>query len=317
MPELADINLQSPIVIYSLMAVGGLLFGILIASLYWRSRYQVQQHANALLQQEQVQHTATIAHALETAESQKTALEQQHQQLSSELNNTQSSLAVLQSRAEHTREQLQEKTQSQQHWQEKHSLLQNELHTLEKQQAELTISLKEREASLKQQIEHSEAQKNLLKKEFENIANKIFEEKNHTLNDNNAKNITSLLTPFREQITQFQKRVDTIHSESIKENTSLNSEIKKVLDIGLKMSAEANNLSTALKGNAQQRGAWGEAQLKRTLEISGLIENDHYEASTVKFPSWPTIKPLPPKHLSLPKWLWPSITKRLKNTSMS
>jgi len=186
----------------------------------------------------------------------------------------------MQSRTEQMHKHLQEKKQSEHHAQEQNAALKEEVHSLEKQQAELSISIKEREASLRQQIEHSEAQKNLLKKEFENIANKIFEEKNHTLNDNNSKNITSLLTPFREQISQFQKRVDTIHTESIKENSSLNSEIKKVLDIGLKMSAEANNLSTALKGNAQQRGAWGEAQLKRTLEISGLIENDHYEAQS-------------------------------------
>jgi len=280
MPDLAQLTLQSPAVIYSLLVAGGLLFGILVTYLYWRNKYQGKNHENALLKQEQAQALNTLTQALQLAESQKAEYQQQAEYTLAQFNASQSTNAVLQSRTEQAREQLNEKTQSQQQWQERYELLQREFHALKTQQAELTISLKERESSLKEQIEHSESQKTLLKKEFENIANKIFDEKNHTLNDNNAKNITSLLTPFREQISQFQKRVDTIHSESIKENTSLNSEIKKVLDIGLQMSTEANNLSTALKGNAQQRGAWGEAQLKRTLEISGLIESDHYEAQT-------------------------------------
>ena len=280
MLSLNELNLQSPIVIYSLLTLAGLLFGLLVAGIYWRGRFQTQEHHHALALQEQKQHTQTLTQILENTEHQKVALEQQHKQLVKQIHESQSNVAVMQSRTEQMHKHLQEKNKSEQHAQEQNTALKEEVHSLEKQQAELSISIKEREASLRQQIEHSEAQKSLLKKEFENIANKIFEEKNHSLNDNNSKNITSLLTPFREQISQFQKRVDTIHTESIKENSSLNSEIKKVLDIGLKMSAEANNLSTALKGNAQQRGAWGEAQLKRTLEISGLIENDHYEAQS-------------------------------------
>jgi len=49
------------------------------------------------------------------------------------------------------------------------------------------------------------------------------------------------------------------------------------MNMGIKMRDEASNLTTALKGDSQQRGAWGEAQLERTLEMSGLIEHDHYE----------------------------------------
>src|SRR5699024_12799651 len=62
--------------------------------------------------------------------------------------------------------------------------------------------------------------------------------------------------------------------------TNLSGEIKKVLEIGLQMSAEASNLTAALKGDSQQRGAWGEAQLHRTLEMSGLMEGTHFEAQS-------------------------------------
>lgn len=280
MPDFTALSPEFSLVVYSLLLIASLAMGALLTSLYWRSREQKQAHNNALQVQANTQQTEALTQALQLAQTQKTALEQEHQQLTRELQSYESRLAVADTQKQLLQQQLDERTKEQQQWQNRYEQSQHTLHLLEQKQTELTVSLNEREASFKQQIEHSEVQKNLLKKEFENIANKIFTEKNHSLNESHAKNITSLLTPFREQIAQFQKRVDTIHSESIKENSSLNNEIKKVLDIGLKMSAEANNLSTALKGNAQQRGAWGEAQLKRTLEISGLIENDHYDAQT-------------------------------------
>ena len=72
--------------------------------------------------------------------------------------------------------------------------------------------------------------------------------------------------------------MNDIHTESVKGNTQLESEIKKVLDVGLKMQNEALNLTSALKGDTQQRGAWGEAQLERTLQMSGLLKDQHYSS---------------------------------------
>jgi len=122
--------------------------------------------------------------------------------------------------------------------------------------------------------------KKSLTQEFENLANKIFEEKGKTFTTTSQASIDGMLKPFREQIEGFQKRINDVHDASQQGNTSLNGEIKKVLEIGLQMSKEANNLTSALKGDSQQRGAWGEAQLRRTLEMSGLIEEAHFEVQS-------------------------------------
>lgn len=164
--------------------------------------------------------------------------------------------------------------------QEKHDALQEKYTSLSSDHSELKTSLEERDQSHKKQLEQFEEQKQALSKEFENLANKIFEEKGKTFTDTSKDSIDTMLKPFREQIEGFQKRINNIHDESLKGNTNLNAEIKKVLDIGLKMSDEANNLTSALKGDSQKRGAWGEAQLKRTLEMSGLIEDAHYESQS-------------------------------------
>ena len=145
-----------------------------------------------------------------------------------------------------------------------------------KAQSDLKV-LQERLNGFKDQHENINEAKLSLTKEFENLAHKIFDEKGKTFTNSSQTSIDSMLKPFREQIESFQKRVNDIHSESISGNTALNKEIEKVLNIGLKMSVDANNLTSALKGDSQQRGAWGEAQLRRTLEMSGLVEDAHYE----------------------------------------
>ncbi len=163
---------------------------------------------------------------------------------------------------------------------EKLEALQKNFNSLNREHAELETSQKERDDSHAKQLAQFEEQKQALSKEFENLANKIFEEKGKTFADTSKSSIDSLLKPFKEQIEGFQKRVNDVHDESVKGNAGLNAEIKKVLEIGLKMSDEAGNLTSALKGDSQQRGAWGEAQLKRTLEMGGLIEDAHYEAQS-------------------------------------
>jgi DNA recombination protein RmuC len=119
--------------------------------------------------------------------------------------------------------------------------------------------------------------KDSLTKEFENLANRIFEDKGKSFTNTSQQSLDAMLKPFKDQIEGFQKRVNEVHDSSVRGSSELASEIKKVLDVGMKMSEEANNLSSTLKGDSQQRGAWGEAQLERTLEMSGLIVAEHYE----------------------------------------
>ncbi|MDU4841985.1 MAG: DNA recombination protein RmuC [Leclercia adecarboxylata] len=157
---------------------------------------------------------------------------------------------------------------------------QRRLNDLNSEHTELKTILSKREEHYQEQMTQLYDTKKSLTQEFENIANKIFEEKGKTFSQTSQNSIDGLLKPFRDQIDAFQKRINDVHDSSIQGNTQLNAEIKKVLDIGLQMSKEANNLTSALKGDSQQRGAWGEAQLGRTLEMSGLVEDTHYETQT-------------------------------------
>lgn len=171
----------------------------------------------------------------------------------------------------------------QQHWdqlQQQKQTVQHELNKLWQDHTELKTTLQQREENHQAQLQQLTEARASLTQEFENLAHKIFEEKGKSFALSSQSGIDHLLKPFREQIDGFQKRVNDVHDAAQRSQASLYTEIKNMMAIGLKMSEEATNLAKALKGDSQQRGAWGEAQLHRTLEMSGLVEDAHYEAQT-------------------------------------
>ena len=154
---------------------------------------------------------------------------------------------------------------------------------LRERNTQLEIDNREQQTKLKAEQEkleileaQFEKQKSQLKDEFKVLSEEIFSQRKRELHEQNKEGIGALIKPLQEQISQFQKRVNDVHSETIKGHTSLETEIKQIMKVGLKIGEDADNLSSALKGDSRQRGAWGEAQLERTLEMSGLIKDTHY-----------------------------------------
>jgi DNA recombination protein RmuC len=145
---------------------------------------------------------------------------------------------------------------------------------------ELQTQQREREDRHGEQIELLNEARESMKKEFENLANKIFEDKGKNFTSTSKESLEAMLKPFREQISGFQTRINEVHTESVRGNTALEKEIQKVLDVGLEMNSQASNLTMALKGDKKTAGNWGEAQLERTLELAGLQAGDHYESQT-------------------------------------
>ena len=119
--------------------------------------------------------------------------------------------------------------------------------------------------------------KEQLSKDFQNLANQIFEDKAQKLNYTNKEHIEMLLKPFREQITDFsiQSREQFTHEE--KERYLLKDEILRLKDMSLKLSKDATNLTNALKGDNKMQGNWGEMILEKILQDSGLRLDKEYE----------------------------------------
>src|SRR5690606_3361850 len=115
-----------------------------------------------------------------------------------------------------------------------------------------------------------------LSKAFENLANRIFEVKGKAFADTSQQSLEALLKPFREQITEFKAKVEDIHHKELQQQVTLVSELKHLKELNQKITTEAHELSTALKGQKKMQGNWGELVLENVLDRSGLRLNQDY-----------------------------------------
>jgi DNA recombination protein RmuC len=133
------------------------------------------------------------------------------------------------------------------------------------------------ESKLKSQTEETEKLQEKFSKEFENLANKILEEKTTKFTEQNKQNLEQILSPLNEKIKSFEKKVEDTHKESIDYQAALRQQIIGLKELNQQMSKEAVNLTKALKGDSKTQGNWGELVLERVLEKSGLVKGREYE----------------------------------------
>ena len=150
----------------------------------------------------------------------------------------------------------------------------NQLIGLKSQLAAQNESLQQLLDSQKEEIVKIQEEAKL---QFENLANKILEEKTLKFTEQNQQNLKNILNPLQEKITDFEKKVENTHKESIDYHAALRQQILGLKEMNLQMSKETLNLTKALKGDSKIQGNWGELVLERVLEKSGLEKGREYE----------------------------------------
>ena len=128
----------------------------------------------------------------------------------------------------------------------------------------------------KEQKEEVEKLQEKFTKEFENLANKILDEKSNKFTEQNKENMKNILSPLQDKIQLFEKKVEDTHKESIDYHAALRQQILGLKEMNLQMSKETLNLTKALKGDSKMQGNWGELILERVLEKSGLEKDREY-----------------------------------------
>ena len=119
-----------------------------------------------------------------------------------------------------------------------------------------------------------------LKKEFQLLANQIFESQGQRLRSANTEQLNSVLTPFKDQIKDFKQRVEEVYTTDAKDRASLLTEVRNLQVASERVNREAENLTRALKGDTRVQGNWGEVVLERVLEDSGLRRDHEYFVQT-------------------------------------
>lgn len=221
-----------------LLLIVGLILGFAIAYFYNKSTQALTNEEAEMLEREREEALQTISR-----------MEERNQNISSQLQQAE-----------------QEQKQAQRHANE-----------AEKQLAELNANYRNLQERLTEQKEEMKQLQDRFKDEFENLANKILEEKSQKFTEQNREKLDQLLKPLGEKMDAFKKKVEETYEKEMREQTSLKEQIKQMAELNKQMTKEANDLTKALKGESKTQGSWGEVILQRILEKSGLTKGREYE----------------------------------------
>ena len=136
--------------------------------------------------------------------------------------------------------------------------LQNDKNQLIGLKSQLSAQNENLQKLLDSQKEEIAKMQEVAKTEFQNLANKILEEKTLKFTEQNQQNLKNILNPLQEKITDFEKKVENTHKESIDYHAALRQQIIGLKDLNVQMSKETVNLTKALKGDSKIQGNWGE-----------------------------------------------------------
>ena len=131
-------------------------------------------------------------------------------------------------------------------------------------------------STAEQQKSEMEQMQKAMQEQFRNLANDILEEKSRVFRQTNSESIEQLLKPFRDNITDFRLRVESIHRDDVERHGALKNELKNLMDLNRRITDETNNLTEAIRGNSKVQGDMGEMILTTILDHSNLIKGEHY-----------------------------------------
>ncbi len=161
---------------------------------------------------------------------------------------------------------------------EQHACTTAELAAL-KAASETEIAAMRRKTDEQREAERQEREKNeeTLRLQFRNLANEILGEQSQHLRKTNSDAIELLIKPFRDNLTDFRKRVEEIYTVQTSQRGELKAELKNLMELNHRITTETVNLTNALKGNSKVQGDWGEMLLETILDSSALTKGIHYE----------------------------------------
>lgn len=160
---------------------------------------------------------------------------------------------------------------------QRYETLQEKHNDLVKSYTQLKTEQDEREASHGREVANFEKQKQSLAEQFKVLSNEILDAKTKSLQESSTLTLGSVMSPFQQSIDSFKKEVQEIHHRETTQQGELRKELESLKELNQKITTEAHQLSTALRGQKKLQGNWGELVLENVLDRSGLQLGKDYK----------------------------------------
>ena len=262
--------LSSSIAIFVGIFLLGCSIGALINGIRVKKSAQLRIEQNSLFatqQETQLRNLLTQQDLMIKSLTSKQETAQQEQML------TQNKLGQLTQRVQRIAELETEKN----YWQQQHQQSNKLASELRTQLESQTARFEQEQIASQDKLFLLEAAEKRLQEQFENLANKIFEQKQETFNQSSKAGLDSILSPLKEQIEGFKKQVTDQYVKEGQERASLKTEILGLKELNQQITHDAAALTKALKGDNKVQGNWGEVVLERVLKESGLREGHEFD----------------------------------------
>ena len=142
---------------------------------------------------------------------------------------------------------------------------------------EINTRMEEQKRHHAQAVRHLEENRETLKQEFNHLANEILDTKSKMFSEQHQERLETMLKPFKEQLGDFRNKVEQAQKADIEGRAALKQQLETLHSLNQRITDEAGNLAKALKGDKKLQGNWGELQVEKILESSGLIKGQEYE----------------------------------------
>ena len=152
-----------------------------------------------------------------------------------------------------------------------------EFQSLQESFTHLKTTLKEKENQFSDQLALLNNAKTEMKKDFQLLASEILEAKGKAFKELNQQSIQNLLTPVQIEMKGFREKVEILHTEETKQRSELKNELLNLQKLNREITDQAEQLTTALKGQKKVQGNWGELILENVLDNSGLRLGKDYQ----------------------------------------
>ncbi len=204
-------------------------------------------------------------------------LQQRADQQRDQLQQSQASLAGAIESRQQLSERLTERLQQLERTNQQLEALRQRYTALDSEHTELRTTLEQKQQHFEAQLQQLERSRELLKKEFEVLANEILERKGKAFTELNQNSLSALLNPIHSEMKGFKEKVEHIHEQETAQRIQLKAELENLQKLNRDITDQAHALTNALQGQKKMQGNWGELMLENVLDKSGLRLGEDYQ----------------------------------------
>jgi DNA recombination protein RmuC len=121
-----------------------------------------------------------------------------------------------------------------------------------------------------------------MEEKFRALASEALHANSQMLFDRAREQLATVVQPVGDSLRLFETKVQDLENTRVSHYEGLRAQIQSMAVAQKELQQTTDQLKTALR-NPAQRGRWGEVQLRRTLELTGMIEHCDFQQQETLF----------------------------------